>query len=88
MEIFIDDDASYLAWISAHPTGYLLNVPRGRVDHQHMTVHRATCGHIKHEDMRYTTTTYYKICSMDRARLLKWVATQRRGLDTCRNCDR
>jgi hypothetical protein len=39
---FNDDDQSYLAWIAAHPRGYVLNI-RHEPDPKYVVLHRATC---------------------------------------------
>ena len=62
---FIDDDESYLSWITANPNGYVLNVRRV-ADPDYVVLHRANCGSIstdKHEPGAYAARGYRKICA-------------------------
>jgi hypothetical protein len=68
---FIDDDLSYLAWVAAHPDGYVLNVRRLR-DPRYVILHRANCTTISnetHASGAYTARGYRKICVSGEAML-------------------
>ncbi len=62
---FRDDEEEYLAWLSANPTGYVLNVRR-RQSPSYVVLHRASCGSISngsHMTGAYTSRAYRKVCS-------------------------
>ena len=62
---FIDDDLSYLAWVAAHPDGYVLNVRRSP-DRRYVVLHRASCLSISnetHAPSAYTERGYRKLCA-------------------------
>jgi hypothetical protein len=59
---FNDDDQSYLAWIAAHPRGYVLNI-RHEPDPKYVVLHRATCPSIsidRHAEGAFTARSYRK----------------------------
>jgi hypothetical protein len=86
MEIFINDDEGYEQWFKAHPDGYVINAPRAAVGAVALVLHTATCGHVTGTNLHYTSTTYYKICARDKAKLEVWAKTQPRALRACRTC--
>ena len=64
MILFDHDEVGYLAWLDAHPAGFVLNV-RKRHDPRYVVLHRATCGSIsstKMEHGAYTERGYRKWC--------------------------
>ena len=68
---FSDDDASYLAWIAAHPNGFVLNVHRPP-DPRYVILHRADCTSIAngtHAPGAYTGRGYRKICATSETEL-------------------
>jgi hypothetical protein len=68
---FSDDDASYLAWVAAHPDGFVLNVRRS-ADPRYVVLHRAGCKTISnepHSPGAYTGRGYRKICTLTEAEL-------------------
>jgi len=54
------DDAAYLAWIGAHPDGYVINTEPGGQGYSRL--HRATCGTIQYRPP-FVGPSYIKICS-------------------------
>lgn len=69
LEIFDYDDSPYLAWLAAHPDGYVLNRRRGESS-DYLVLHRSTCHSIAayHSDARpdaFTGRGYIKICAMN-----------------------
>jgi hypothetical protein len=61
---FIDDDLGYLAWVAAHPDGYVLNVRRSPDPH-YVVLHQANCTTISNEIRApgaFTARSYRKIC--------------------------
>ena len=68
---FSDDDLGYLAWIAAHPDGFVLNV-RCSPDPECVVLHRASCTSISngtHEPRAYTGRNHRKICATGEAEL-------------------
>lgn len=86
MQKFVNDEASYLAWTLAHPAGFVLNVPQNGTAVP-LVLHTARCAHITSTARtNYTTTNYYKICSLDRMKLVAWVHAQSHGQLQYRFC--
>lgn len=80
-EIFRDDDAGYLAWIAAHPSGWLINAYR-QPTAAYLKLHRVSCTTIRRfqsGQSRWTTGDYVKICAEDRDELDAWARTTVRG---------
>ena len=87
MDIFDDDDAAYLAWLAAHPHGYVVNAARNG---HYRILHRATCGTITNGPPNGDTWTagqYIKVCALTPRQLCQWAG---RPLPHChahgRNC--
>jgi hypothetical protein len=63
------DDSAYLAWLYAHPDGYLINTePGGR---GYARLHRAICDTIRSRPP-FTGPSYIKICSTSLEELDEW----------------
>lgn len=73
VEIFRDDDAGYLAWLAAHPAGFVLNVNRSPRPN-YLVLHRATCRTISGRPTRGGPWTgrYIKVCSPDQLQIAAW----------------
>jgi hypothetical protein len=59
---FMDDDDGYIAWLSEHPDGFVLNCewpPRP----SYLTLHRATCWTISRASGSNWTVNYQKVCA-------------------------
>ena len=68
---FSDDDLGYLAWIAAHPDGFVLNVTCLPDPHR-VVLHRANCASISndtHAPRAYTGGDHRKICATSEAEL-------------------
>jgi hypothetical protein len=68
---FSDDDLGYLAWIAAHPDGFVLNV-NCLPDPHRVVLHRANCTSISndtHAPGAYTGRNHRKICATGEAEL-------------------
>lgn len=82
------DDATYFAWLAAHPTGYLLSV-RGRSE---PLVHRTDCSHIdRHNNAgALTERGSRKLCATNKDDLRAWVRQEGLGpgnvLKKCPTC--
>lgn len=86
MQKLVNDDESYLAWTLAHPAGFVLNVPQ-KGTAVPLVLHTARCAHVTSTARtNYTTTDYYKICSLDGMELVAWVHTQSHGQLHYRSC--
>jgi len=74
------NDDTYLAWLAAHPDGYVINTePSGRGD---MRLHRAGCRTIQYRPP-FVGTSYIKICCTRVDEADQW-AMQRRGTPASR----
>lgn len=74
---FWDRDSEYLAWLKAHPNGYVLNTePTPKPDY--LILHRVSCGHLWRKDPRQfgKTQAYRKVCSMEITELQQWADKQ------------
>ena len=80
---FRDSDEAFLAWLAAHPGGYVIHIGRG--ERGYARVHRADCGTITRRPP--LTGPYIKICSVSLAELGQWSA-QRPGatVSSCGTC--
>jgi len=66
-----NDDLNYLAWTTAHPNGFVLNVRRSP-DSNYVVLHRASCKSISNEKQKpdaFTGRNYRKICAATVAEL-------------------
>jgi hypothetical protein len=64
MQHYVHDDAGYLAWISRHPDGFVLNTYT-RPSRAYLKLHQATCSSISRLQPRARTFTegdYSKLC--------------------------
>ena len=73
VEAFRDDDGGYLAWLAAHPAGFVLNVARSPRPN-YLILHRATCRTISGRPTRGGPWTgpYIKVCSDDELQIAAW----------------
>lgn len=85
LDEFRSDDVAYLAWVAAHPRGYVINIHRS-LNASDARVHQADCHTITGEPARGNTWTgpYIKICSFALEELDGW-ARELLGL-TIRRC--
>jgi len=60
---FVDDDPSYLGWVTGHPEGYVISTTR-RPSAAYLMLHRATCKTISPVKPRAKTFTgaWSKLC--------------------------
>jgi uncharacterized protein YggE len=74
---FRDDDAGYLAWLAAHPDGYVINILRSH-SATDARVHHAGCWTISGENPSGKTWTgpYVKVCAEQLAELDQWAINQ------------
>jgi hypothetical protein len=74
---FNSDDEPYLAWLGAHPAGYVLNTERAHSP-EYMVLHRANCPSISvlvppARPGGFTERDYVKVCADSVADLSAWV---------------
>lgn len=65
------NDRDYLAWVTAHPEGFVLNTSRHR-DANYVVLHRATCWSVssaERADGAYTQNGYRKTAALSIAAL-------------------
>jgi len=85
---FLHDDAGYLAWVSHHPAGFVVNADR-TLSPNSLMLHRSTCSCIGGPvgEGRTRTAHYRKVCGGDVDALLDWCRTDI-GVEPgrCRHC--
>jgi hypothetical protein len=72
---FVDDDAGYLAWVAANPTGFVVNTTRSP-HRDYLMLHRASCRHISGDQGKRWTDQYVKVCGPSTALLEEWAAEE------------
>ena len=83
---FVDDDAGYLAWLTANPAGYVLNTTRSP-HRDYLMLHRAGCRYISGDDGRCWTVNYAKVCGPSTVLLDTWAEHRVGGeADRCAFC--
>ena len=77
VKIFRDDDAGYLAWLEAHPNGFVLNVARSPRPN-YLILHAASCRTIRGRPPRGGPWTgpYVKVCSSDVLQIAAWTGRE------------
>ena len=89
VEQFRDDDRGYLAWTTAHPSGYVINIQRS-LNPTDARLHRADCYTINGQPARggsWTEGAYIKVCSVSASDLLDWErAHTLSGMPRCGAC--
>ena len=88
VELFDNREEDYLAWVQAHPQGFIANMDDNRNVPQYPMIHRATHGAISSAKIgNFTTGDYMKYCAVDVEALRKYlVAKYRKQPTLCRNC--
>lgn len=73
VEVFRDDEAGYLSWLTAHPGGFVLNTARSPRPN-YLILHRATCRTITGRPTRGGPWTgpYIKVCADDELQIAAW----------------
>lgn len=75
VKVFVSDDDGYLAWLTAHPTGYVLNSER-EPRAGYLWLHRATCEWFdpkRYKPGAFTCRQYIKICAEQVEPLKAWI---------------
>lgn len=85
MRTFENDETGYLQWVNENPDGFVINSPKQPGSFPEM-LHRASCAHITTDrHTNYTTTSFKKICSLDRQELVEWAKTSD-NFQECQSC--
>jgi hypothetical protein len=88
VELFRDNDEGYLAWLAAHPTGFVLNLARTPRPN-YLILHRASCRTISGRPTRGGPWTgpYIKVCADDDLQIAAWTGHRVGATPTrCRVC--
>jgi hypothetical protein len=88
--VFSDDDTGYLAWVKAHPAGFVLNQSRA-ARAKNPTLHRVGCAVVAWRDdtVGTLTVTAVKVCGPSAAVLGAWSVAHGAGQPAaCRRCCR
>ncbi len=86
--VFKDDDPGYLAWLRAHPAGFVVNCGRQPAP-SYLKLHRADCSFISGRPTRGAkwTDQYLKACATSVKALREWATVATGGeLSDCRQC--
>ncbi len=87
MHTFVDDDEGYVAWLRAHPDGYVVNADRPPIA-SYLRLHHSTCRTVNElpRNGRAWTVTSTKICGQ-RDELERWAERTVGGeLSPCPTC--
>jgi len=85
---YCDDDDGYLAWLAAHPEGYVINIARGHYAGD-ARAHHAGCRTISSQIPRGRgwTRNYVKVCADGLGELERWAQRQvGRPIKSCGTC--
>jgi hypothetical protein len=89
MIIFLNDDRSYLYWVTHHRKGFVLD-GRRKPRLGHLSLHRASCAEVKSgpsRRTRWTTGVKLKACSLNRSELETWAVEESgRPMAHCAAC--
>lgn len=84
MRVFQDDDEGYKSWLVKHPEGYVIASDNTEFS---FMLHRATCP-VLGAEANPTAAGYYKICSLNKDRLVGWVFEEaEKTPDNCTVCN-
>lgn len=81
---FTGNDGDYSAWLSANPSGFVLNTRSRKDDPAYMVLHRSSCRTISSlkglaASGGFTERAYKKICSDTVEELRRWVRSHGRS---------
>lgn len=90
VELFDGREHDYLAWVQAHPDGFVANVDRAQVVPQYPMIHRASHGAVSSPRIgNFTTGDYLKFCAVDLVALERYLESRfSRPATYCRQCMR
>jgi hypothetical protein len=83
-----DSDEELFSWIDANEEGYVVNSDRAKSVPELPMLHRANCGHINDRNWAGYTNANFKLCSVNRQELERWIEQQDdRPLKLCKSCE-
>jgi hypothetical protein len=88
LEVFIDQDRQYLAWLAANPGGYVVNTYRSPSPN-YLKLHLSACRTISGNPTRgrWCTKDYAQVCSPIIGELTDWATREVGGkLEPCGTC--
>jgi hypothetical protein len=88
MQRFWKDDPGYIAWLTAHPAGYVLNT-YAHITSSYLILHRASCRTVNRPlaANRSWTYAYGKACSDDRSEIEAWAMRETgKPVSPCGHC--
>jgi hypothetical protein len=88
MRRFVNDDAGYIAWLAAHPDGFVLNT-YAHVTSAYLIMHRTACRTINRPlaHGKSWTYPYGKTCSDDRQEIETWALRETgKPVKPCAHC--
>lgn len=90
ISVFDNQEAAYLQWLQANPTGYVVNIDRAQKVKNYPMIHIATHGLVSSQKIgNFTTGDYIKFCSTDLKAMEQWLQTKYgRRLTYCTHCER
>jgi hypothetical protein len=91
MRMFKDEnDAGYVAWLSSHPDGFVVNAHSNPIP-SYLRLHRASCYTISKGTFRgrsWTEVGFLKACAQNPSELERWARESVGGeLDPCKKCN-
>lgn len=89
LHLFEDDDEGYVAWISKHKFGFVLNSERPPTPN-YLKLHRSSCSTVREQigEGEYWTRTYLKACSERKSSLIDWAESKTQSKpDSCPFCE-
>ena len=75
VELFVDNDDAYLAWLASNGDGWVVNA-RPSLDRRYLKLHSAQCFHINRPDGApgaWTERNYVKVCGSTVPELESWL---------------
>lgn len=84
LDIFQKDDEGYIAWLTAHPSGFVVNI-----DDHSVKLHRASCKTLLHKVRPefHFTHAHLKICCTNKFDARDWAVGARTTLQKARCCN-
>ncbi|PBS12396.1 hypothetical protein CMZ82_09570 [Lysobacteraceae bacterium NML93-0792] len=88
VELFDNREEDYLAWVQAHPQGFIANMDDNRNVPQYPMIHRASHKTMSSQKIgNFTTGGYVKYCSLDLGALERHLQKQHaRPITFCSVC--
>ncbi|MEO6042390.1 MAG: hypothetical protein ABIQ47_00540 [Tepidiformaceae bacterium] len=85
-----EDEGRYLAWVAAHPDGFVVNTTRPKPNPNELVLHLGRCHTISElqvDKERFTGGSYQKVCSLRWGELQVWAERVGGKLQPCSFCE-